>query len=308
LTNTGDAASSRFAMFSSEIRPPTIGTASGTGGHPYPSISHADVLALLPDPETAKICLDIAEDAAQAVHGSMAAAHVGARPLGMIVAPEEIDLQMLRDLAEGTSLQRFELVNQIFQSWRRGGPDRRDLLMDDCRGDLDRCVAVQCHESALVVSPCHGNLDARDAFHAIIFNERKLVLVPPPGRYAGHLLGHVVIGWKPHHHARGAVIAAKRWLAAADRVTVLCVNDTADHTYQATARELLAELGLQADIVAMRSENRSVGETILDFARSERATCLLIGAFKHSYFLELLLGRVTRYLLSRATMPLLMKH
>jgi nucleotide-binding universal stress UspA family protein len=134
------------------------------------------------------------------------------------------------------------------------------------------------------------------------------VLVPPPDRYAGDLLGHVVIAWKPHQHARSAVVAAKRWLAAADRLTVLCVNDTADGTYQTTAKELLAELGLQAAIVAMRSENRSIGEAILDFARSERATCLLTGAFRHSYFLELLLGRVTRCLLSRATIPLMMKH
>jgi nucleotide-binding universal stress UspA family protein len=263
---------------------------------------------LLPDPETAKTCLDVAEDAAQVVQGSMAAAHVGARPLGMIAAPEEIDLQMLRDLAEGTSLQRFELVNQIFQSWRRSGPDRRDLLMDDCRGDLDRCVAIQCQESDLVVAPCHGNLDARDAFHAIIFKERKLMLVPPAGRYAGDLLGHVVIAWKPHRHARSAVVAAQRWLRAAERVTVLCVNDTAEGAYQRTAKELLAELGLRANVVAVRSETRSVGETILDFAQSEQATCLLIGAFKHSYFLELLLGRVTRYLLSRTTIPLMMKH
>jgi nucleotide-binding universal stress UspA family protein len=117
-----------------------------------------------------------------------------------------------------------------------------------------------------------------------------------------------VIGWKPHDHAQRAVVAARRWLAAADRITVVCVDDKSDGRYQFTAGELLDQLGLKGDVVAITSGNRLVGEAILEFARSEKATCLLIGAFKHGYFLELLLGRVTRYLLTHATLPLMMKH
>lgn len=269
---------------------------------------HAVVLALLPDPVTARLCLDVAADAARAIHGTMAAAHVGADPERMIAAPEEIDLQMLRDLDEGSPHQRLERVTRAFEDWKRDNPDRSDLSLDDCRGELNRCVTSECHETALVVAPCHGNMDARDAFHDLLFNKHKLVLVPPPGPYAGNLLGHVVIGWKPHDHAERAVVAARRWLAAADRVTVLCVNDKPDGSYRFTARELLDQLGLEGDVAAVNSDSRSVGETILGFATSENATCLLIGAYKHGYFLELLLGRVTRYLLSHATLPLMLKH
>lgn len=68
---------------------------------------HADVLVLLPDSASAHVCLDIAEDAARAIQGRMAAAHIGA-PDAMIAAPEEIDLQMLRDLEEGTPRERLE--------------------------------------------------------------------------------------------------------------------------------------------------------------------------------------------------------
>ncbi|MGO7419143.1 universal stress protein [Rhizobium ruizarguesonis] len=269
---------------------------------------HAEVLALLPDPATARLCLDIAEYAAGAIDGTMAAAHVGADPEKMIAAAEEIDLQMLREHDEGSPRERLERVTRAFEDWKQERPGRMSLLLDDCRGDLDRCVTTECHETALVVAPCHGNMDARDAFHDILFNEHKLVLVPPPGQYAGNLLGHVVIGWKPHDHAQRAVVAARRWLTAADRVTVLCVNDKPDGSYQFTARELLKQLGLDGDVIAVNSGNHSVGETILDFAKAEKATCLLIGAFKHGYFLELLLGRVTRYLLSHATLPMMIKH
>lgn len=289
-------------------KPPTAEAGVIFAGHVREVTVHADVLALLPDPATAQPCLDIAEDAARAIHGTMAVAHVGADPERMIAAPEEIDLQMLRDLAEGSPQERFERVARAFEDWKQGKPSRERLLLDDCRGDLNRCVTAEAHETALVVAPCHGNMDARDAFHDLLFNEHKLVLAPPPDAYAGNLLGHVVIGWKPHDHAQGAVAAARRWLAAADRLTVLCVNDKPDGSYQSTARELLDQLGLDGDVVAISSGGRSVGEAILDFAKSVNATCLLIGAFKHGYFLELLLGRVTHYLLSHSPHPVMMKH
>ncbi|CAN7511687.1 universal stress protein [Pararhizobium sp. LjRoot238] len=292
----------------SETRPPLGEGSVMFAGHARKRTVHADVLALLPDPASARYCLDIAEDSARAVYGTMAAAHVGADPEGMIAAAEEIDLQMLRDLEEGSPLQRSERIMRVFQEWIQANPARKGLLLDDCHGDLDRCVTAVCRETALVVAPCHGNMDARDAFHDVLFNEHKLVLVPPRGTYDGNLLGHVVIGWKPHEHAQRAVIAARRWLVAADRITMLCVNDKADGSYQSKARELLTELGLDGDVVAISSGSRSVGETILDFAKSANATCLLIGAFKHGYFLELLLGRVTRYLLSHSTLPMMMKH
>ncbi|WP_286296983.1 universal stress protein [Aminobacter sp. SS-2016] len=266
---------------------------------------HADVLALLADPATTRLCLDIAEDAACAVGGTMAAAHVGADPERMIAAAEEIDLQMLRDLDEGSPAQR---VTSAFEDWKRGKPGRDRLRLDDCRGDLNRCVTSECHETALAVAPCHGNIDARDAFHDLLFNEHKLVLAPPPGQYAGDLMGHIVVGWKQHDHAQRAVVAARRWLAAADHITVLCINDKTDGRNQFTARELLKQLELDGDVVTTSSGNCSVGETILDFAKTAKATCLLIGAFKHGYFLELLLGRVTHYLLSHSTLPMMMKH
>jgi nucleotide-binding universal stress UspA family protein len=268
----------------------------------------AEVLALLPDPATTRICLEIAEDAARAVQGCMGAAHIGSEPMSLVFSAEEIDLIQLRDRAEGTSRQRFEAVNRTFSAWRRRNPDRRSVFLDDCRGDIGRSLATECVATELVVASRHGNIDARDAFRSVIFSQHKLVLVPPAQGYDGNLLGHVVIGWRPQTHTKGALLAAKRWLAAAGRITVVCVDDTSDAQAQSSAGTLLSQLGLEANIVAIHSGKRSVGEAIVDFARAEEATCLLIGAFKHSYLLELFLGRTTRYVLSHASIPVMMKH
>ncbi|WEX74595.1 hypothetical protein PYH37_002039 [Sinorhizobium numidicum] len=115
--------------------------------------ARADVFALLPDPASVQLCLDVAEDAANAVQGTMAAAHVGADPEGMIASAEEIDLQMLRDVEEGSPLQRFERVTRAVEIWKQRKPSRETLFLDDCRGDLPRCVRSECHDAALVVAP-----------------------------------------------------------------------------------------------------------------------------------------------------------
>ncbi|WFU06085.1 universal stress protein (plasmid) [Rhizobium sp. CB3171] len=292
----------------SDTKPPPGKTSLLLAGTVRELTVHADVLALLPDLATVRNCLDLAEEAAREIHGSMAAAHIGADPERMIAAPEEIDLQILRDMDENSPHQRFERIADAFEDWKRERPDRASLFLDDCRGDIERCVMTECHETALVVAPCHGNMDAQDTFYDLLFKKHKLLLVPPAGAYSGNLLGHVLIGWKPHKHALRTVVAARRWLAAADRVTVLCIDDKADGNYQRTASELLDQLGLKGDVVAVSAGGRPVGETILDFARSTGATCLLIGAFKRGYFMELLLGRITRHLLSHSTLPLMMKH
>ncbi|WP_203226148.1 MULTISPECIES: hypothetical protein [Rhizobium] len=45
--------------------------------------------------------------------------------------------------------------------------------------------------TALVVARCYGDMDARDAFHDLLFNEHKLMWAPPAHAYAGNLPGHV---------------------------------------------------------------------------------------------------------------------
>ncbi|EPE97376.1 universal stress protein [Rhizobium grahamii] len=269
---------------------------------------HADIVVLLPDPASAQSCLDLADDAADAVQDSIAAVHIGADPLAMLVSAEEIELQMLRDLDEGSPHERFERVKQLFDEWKRSAPHRQSLVLGDYQGDLRRCVGSVCRNASLVVTPYRGNLDARDVFHNVLFHEGKLVLIPPANGYRGRLLDHVLIGWKPHDHARRTIVAARRWLAAAGRITVLCVDDKPNRYYETTAREICRQMGLDAEIVVTSSTGRSVGNTILDFGASVNATCILTGAFKHGYLLELLLGRVTYRLLSHATVPLMMSH
>ena len=50
------------------------------------------------------------------------------------------------------------------------------------------------------------------------------------------------------------------------------------------------------------------GQTLLDEAHRVAADLLVMGAYAHSPLRELLLGGVTRYMLTHADLPILMRH
>ncbi|MFO1157117.1 MAG: universal stress protein, partial [Rhodospirillales bacterium] len=67
----------------------------------------------------------------------------------------------------------------------------------------------------------------------------------------------------------------------------------------------LAWHGITADARAI-SQHPSVGEALNEAARD--ADLLVMGGYSHSRLRELILGGVTRYMLEKATMPLLLAH
>ncbi len=274
---------------------------------PQPGGSASNVVVLLPDQVTARACLDLGEAAALAVGGAMRAVHIGADPMAMLGSAEEMDIQLLREASEGTANERLARIRGIFEDWRREAPGRSQAGWRDCSGEIDRCVAAECADADLVVAPRTGNLDARDVVHAVLFQSHRLALLPPYRPGPADFLRHVVIGWKPDDHARRGVQAAKPWLAAAARVTAVCVND-GSRTYRSTAAQWLAQSGIAAEIVGFDSGPQSVADALAGYAASIGASCLLTGAYRHGQFLEMLLGRVTHSLLTHAEIPLLMMH
>ena len=67
------------------------------------------VAAFLTDAATAEACLEMAEGLARVIRRNMAAVHVGTDPaLLHNVSAEEVDLQLYRELQEGTARQRAE--------------------------------------------------------------------------------------------------------------------------------------------------------------------------------------------------------
>jgi len=140
---------------------------------------------------------------------------------------------------------------------------------------------------------------------------RPVLFIPTVGSFS--TLGrHIVVAWNSSEPAVRAVNAALALIERADRTTVLAVNP-ADFIgrYNAPPIEWLVEHlrrhGAHADVVELEHiPARSIGDALQAEARALGGDLVVAGAFGHPKVWEKLLGGVTRDLLARMTLPILM--
>jgi nucleotide-binding universal stress UspA family protein len=221
------------------------------------------------------------------------------------MSDEEVDIQGLRELAEGKPAERLARVRAAFDAWVEVASGRERISWRDCAGDIEACIQAESADSDLIVIGRPVHLDGRDALHAALFRAGRLVLVAPPAIGEGGLvLGrHILVGWKPCPHAQHAVEAALPWLHAAGRVTVATAENDGSHAYAESARATFAALNVPAEFIEMDRGTESVGLQLLWTSREIGADSLLIGAYQHGVMWEAVLGGVTRDVLSHAEIP-----
>lgn len=124
------------------------------------------------------------------------------------------------------------------------------------------------------------------------------------------LLDHVLIAWNGSLEATRLIGQSITLLHEATRVTV--VHARTERFEEARAADLCAYLrwhGIVAEAATLDvGEGSSVGAAILAEAGRRDASMLALGAYTHSRVREFLLGGVTRHVVERARIPVLMAH
>ncbi|KQV49657.1 universal stress protein [Massilia sp. Root335] len=138
------------------------------------------------------------------------------------------------------------------------------------------------------------------------------VLVVPPDHADAPLPGTAVVGWDGSMQAIAAIAAALPLLVRADIVRLALVNPEASgdlHGEQpgADMALYLARHGARVDVVVERTR-ATVGDALMGLAHDCRAGLMVTGAYGHGRYREWMLGGVTRELLERARVPLLLAH
>ena len=139
---------------------------------------------------------------------------------------------------------------------------------------------------------------------------RPLMLAPPNPRDS--VGTNVTIAWKPSPEAARALTAASPFLARASKVTLLVAPEGGDSQADAIAsakplQQTLAWRGLQVGILAVE-RSHDVGAALREAAYGLESDLLVMGAYGHSRFRELVLGGATRSLLQDCDIPLLLAH
>jgi len=149
-----------------------------------------------------------------------------------------------------------------------------------------------------------------DAPEDVVLACGRPVLVVP---YSGHRdrIGEtVIIAWNGSREAARAVQDALPLLTTSASVTVLSVNPEEDADIE-DANRLVAHLarhGLNAQKRIVREDILAVSDVVLTQVAALGADLLVMGAYGHSRLREMVLGGVTREILRKMSVPILMAH
>jgi nucleotide-binding universal stress UspA family protein len=140
------------------------------------------------------------------------------------------------------------------------------------------------------------------------------VLVLPHIGVRGPLIGgHAMVGWNAGREATRAVKDALPFLQAANQVTVLAVNPRSGPRGHgedpgADIALFLARHGVKVTASHTVAREDDPAEVLLSRMADLNIDLLVMGAYGHSRLRELVIGGVTRKIMSSMTAPVLMSH
>ncbi|NBC32523.1 MAG: universal stress protein [Alphaproteobacteria bacterium] len=179
--------------------------------------------------------------------------------------------------------------------------------------DHNQLLAERSHYADMViVCQGHGGVpEGHVGLHHpddLLFMASCPVLVLPQ-HWTSDEIGHrVLVAWKDTREAARALRDSLPILEKADDIFVLTC-DPPHHRFDAgvAAVAFLGRHGLRVEQVS-DSANGDVGDVILSYAKDLRADLLIMGAYGHSRFREIILGGVTQHVLRNMARPALMAH
>jgi enolase len=267
-----------------------------------------EVFAIIEEATTAHRCLTVARRATDRVNSlSLSALHICVDPARLISAPEEISIQSMREVEEGSAEERLRHARAVFQRWALlSGAQVRWL---EHVGDITSCLVSEVQEAALIVVAKPHNLDSVDALHAAIFKTgRPVLFVPSECRMLPTFGEHIAIAWKSRAQTQKAIMRMLPWLKAARRVTIFAISEFWAGQYYEVLR-LLGEQGISPDVrrvSARRDEHIAI--RLLSEVEAVNADSLVMGAYRFGQIYEWLFGGVTHEVLNRTRLPVFMMH
>jgi nucleotide-binding universal stress UspA family protein len=140
---------------------------------------------------------------------------------------------------------------------------------------------------------------------------RPLLVVPSAG-VKSLSPSSVMIAWNGSSESARAVADSLPFLQMASTVEVVSIGEAEEVEEGAPqTRDLCRHLGvhgIEAEPITLPAPKIGVPEALLSRAAAQGANLIVIGAYGHSRFRELVLGGVTRHLLAYSAVPLLLSH
>ena len=231
-------------------------------------------------------------------------AYVGV-PMDPAIIQKTIDFE--KEQAESTRI-KFEAI-----AAREGS----NVEWREEEGDPTRCLNTQGRYFDLAVlgqaDPAWNDDYLTGSTNELIISLGRPCLVVPFVGAPPESAKRILAAWNGSHSAARAINDAMPILQSAESVEVLSVNPGKDNFDEGDIPSAdislhLARHGVKAVAKGTHAEDVSNGELILSHASNIGADLIVMGAYGHSRFRELVFGGVTRYLLKHMTVPVFMSH
>ncbi len=209
-----------------------------------------------------------------------------------------------------------QALNEFAAKAALAGASYEQRISDD---DAEAGLVLQARYADLVVlSQSDPELNGPDWLRSLpeylsLHGGRPVLLVPYAGRYQ-HLDRHALVAWDGSRAATRAVTDALPLLRRSQRVTLAVFNAeplSGQHGEQpgADIALYLARHGVKVEVLQQTAPSGlDIGNALLSLAADTGADLLVMGAYGHQRWREIVLGGVTRRVLRSMTLPVLMAH
>ena len=193
-----------------------------------------------------------------------------------------------------------------------GEHEKPSAAWHEATGREEEVVARACHLSDLMVAarPADGKQDLQWSLtlEAALINGARPVLLGT-GSVPVCIGRRVAIAWRDSADCTRAVAGAMPFLRSAEGVTVITAATGRTHPSRAAElAEFLNWHGIDAEQRQIDVGPEGVGGSLLEACAAVDADLLVMGGYGHSRIREMILGGVTRYVLTHAGLPVLMAH
>lgn len=237
---------------------------------------------------------------------------------GEAAVPAFVEAQIPEDLLEEQRQAELARAGEAEKAFNAAA-DRAGISSEwRCvEGAVDPTLSLHARYVDLVII---GQADESDSFsmmegeveHGVLNIGRPVLVIPYIG--AAETIGkRVMVAWNASREAMRAIHDALPLLERAKEVHVLSIDpergSAGDGDLPGADISLhLARHGIKARAAFTEAREISVGDTLLSRAADKQVDLIVMGAYGHSRYRELVLGGVTRHLLQSMTVPLLMSH
>ncbi len=206
---------------------------------------------------------------------------------------------------------RFVARHQVSLAEPRAGSTHASASFAAVTGREEDIVAQQARLADLTIVPhpqSEDDVSSSDALHAVLFDSGRPVMIAPhvPTSSIGT---RICIAWNGTAESASGVQAAMPWMQRAEAIRVLTAEGYQRRGPEAQdLAEYLALHGIKAEVATFLPVEKTVGLGLLKAARDFGSDLLVMGAYSHSRLRQLILGGVTRVVLEKAGIPVIMNR